>query len=87
MHGIYIKDGVININILQFGEKIIDRCLTNNHHIEEIAIEKQKPWRKGLHILHPYKGSARKSRKRCKECYKCLHKKEVEIMPRRKLKE
>lgn len=60
MHGIYIKDGVININILQFGKKIIDHLLINNHHIEEMAIEKQIHWKKGSHFLHPYKGSARK---------------------------
>lgn len=62
------------MNILQFKEKIIDHLLTNNHHIEEMAIEKQIPSKKGSNF-HSYKEFARKARKRSKECYKCLHKK------------
>lgn len=31
------------INTLQFRKKIIDHLLTNNHNIEEMAIEKQIP--------------------------------------------
>lgn len=73
---IHRRWGNKHINTLQFREKIIDHFLTNNHHIEEMAIEKQIRSEKGSHFLHSYEGSARKSRKRCKECYKCLYEKE-----------
>ena len=39
-----------HINILQFRERIIDHLLTNNHHIEEMAIEKQIASKK-VHIF------------------------------------
>lgn len=72
---IHRRWGNKHINIIKFREKIIDHLLTNNHHIEEMDVEKQTPSKKGPHFLESFKGSARKSRKRCKECYKCLYKK------------
>ena len=75
------------INILQFRRKVIDHLLTNNHNIEEMAIEKRIPSKKDSHILHSHNGSGKKASKGCEEYYKCLYKKKVEIMPRRKIKE
>lgn len=44
MRDIYIKDGITNILIFyNLEKKIIDHLLTNNHNIEEMAIEKQIP--------------------------------------------
>ncbi|CAD1472667.1 unnamed protein product [Heterotrigona itama] len=49
-------------------KQIIDHLLINNHHREEMAIENQIPSKKGSHFLHSYKGLARETRQRCKEC-------------------
>lgn len=64
-----------HINILQFRRKIIDHLLTNNHNIEEMAIEKQLPSKKDSHVFHSHNGFGKKLGKICEEYYKCLYKK------------
>lgn len=62
---IHQKWGNKHINILQFREQIIDQLLINANNGED-DIEK-------THFLQAYKEPARKSRKRCRECYRRLY--------------
>lgn len=55
------------MNLLQFREVIIDHLLVNKEIYRHIPSHN--------HVLQSYEGSARESRKRCKECYKNLSKK------------
>ena len=55
-----------HFDILKFGENIIDRLL------DEMPTEPQTPKRRTTHFLEKYPRTARKSRKRCRECYKSL---------------
>ncbi|XP_053997286.1 uncharacterized protein LOC128886413 [Hylaeus anthracinus] len=64
--------GTKYITILKFREHIIDQLLTNVHDIKQMNIEKPVVSKKVSHFLESYKESARKSRKRCKQCYKWL---------------
>ncbi|CAK9826352.1 PiggyBac transposable element-derived protein 4 [Anthophora retusa] len=72
---IHQKWGNKHINTLKFREHIIDHLLVNNYRSEEMAIGKQIPSKRDSHFLHSYEGPTRKTRQRCKECYKCLYKK------------
>ncbi|CAK9829694.1 PiggyBac transposable element-derived protein 4 [Anthophora retusa] len=65
---VHKKWGTKRLKILKFREKIIDDLLMNVGNASgEVIIPKQKK-----HFLSSYEGSARKTRKRCKECYKRL---------------
>ena len=59
--------GTKNMNMLQFREIIIDNLLADEQIYCPIPSRK--------HVLQSYEGSARESRKRCKECYKKLSEK------------
>ncbi|XP_053990208.1 uncharacterized protein LOC128882588 [Hylaeus volcanicus] len=73
-NGWYINQrwGTKYINILQFREQIIDHLLTNVRDIEKMNIEKPAVSNKVSHFLESCKEPARKSRKRCRQCYKWL---------------
>ena len=73
---IHKKWGSKKFPILKFREQIIDHLLIKDHHreIEEAKIEKRNPSRRLKHFLQSFKGAARNTRKRCKECYKQLSK-------------
>ncbi|CAK9816530.1 PiggyBac transposable element-derived protein 4 [Anthophora quadrimaculata] len=66
---IHKKWGTKHYKILKFREKIIDYLLKSveNPPSEEPIVNRRKK-----HFLSSYQGSARKMRKRCKECYKRL---------------
>lgn len=64
---IHKRWGTKNMNLLQFREVIIDHLLAEEQIYCPIPSHK--------HVLQSYEGSARESRKRCKECYKKLSEK------------
>ena len=59
---IHKRWGTKNMTMLRFRENIIDNLLSNEQICRHIPSHK--------HVLQSYKGSARDTRKRCKECYK-----------------